>query len=728
MGKSMLSDFHRISRFLFFLIITKICLLGLCLAGCRAPHENPARYIPPPGKYTVSILRDEWGVPHVFGMRDADTAYGLAWAQCEDDWKNVEEGVLLVRGQLASAAGRNFAKFDYLVHLFRVQEFVDAQYESELSPELRAILEAFAEGITHFAATHPAKMPYVQLPVTGKEIAMGAVFKAPFFYKLHEELANLFAAEGGIPISRKGLTTALAEPQNPFPGYEAMGSNAWAVGPARSADGYTRLAINSHQPWTGPVTWYEAHAHSQEGWNMIGGTFPGAPLIFKGHDENKGWCHTINRPDLADIYDLEINPDNPNQYKYDGAWRDFERGTARIKVRLWGSISWTVKRELLWSVHGPALRTPSGVYALRFAGYGEIGQLEQWYRMNKARNIEEFLDAMRLNKLASLNTLYADKSGNLYYAYNARFPARKEGYDWHGHLPGNTSDTVWQGFLPFDRVPQVLNPPSAFIQSCNNSPFHTTVGDGNPKPEDFPASMGVETYMTNRSIRALALYGGDDSISRDEFYTYKYDKTYDEQAGPVRYIQDLLAMNIPDEPLLKQGAELLRSWDRQTNKDNPAAALAMLVGEDHPDRESWGDPIMVLRKATALLMEKFGRLDVPWQEMMRLRHGTVDLGLGGGPDCLRALDLMLDTDGRFKAINGDCYFLMVEWDKEGKVHSEGIHQFGASTIDDQSPHYSDQASLFAEEKMRPTLLSEQDIRAHLQKEYRPGEVSDPWYK
>lgn len=707
------------------------CWLGWMVSGCVPEKTDLSALIPATGKYEVRIFRDEWGVPHIFGRRDADSAYGLAWAQCEDDWKNVADGVLLVRGEMASVYGRNYGKFDYLVHLFRIRETVAARYESDLSPELRAILEAYAEGITHYAATRGEMKPYLKLPVTGQDVVAGAAFKAPFFYSLHTELAKLFAHEGGVTISRKGMIAALSTPESPMAGRLALGSNAWAVGPARSADGYTRLAINSHQPWTGPVAWYEAHVHSEEGWNMAGGTFPGGPLIFKGHDENKGWSHTINRPDLSDIYDLEINPDNPNQYKFDGEWRDFERSKARITVKLWGSISWTVKRELLWSVHGPALRTPTGVYALRFAGYGEIGQLEQWYRMNKARNLDEFLAAMRLNTLTSLNTLYADRAGNIYYAYNGRFPQRKEGLDWSQHLPGNTSETLWQGILPFDKVPQVLNPPSGFIQSCNNSPYYTTVGEGNPKPEDFSPTMGIETLMTNRAWRALALYGGDDHITREEFYAYKYDKTYDARSNMADEIDKLLKAPIPDEPLLKEGVALLRGWDRTTGKDNRAAALAVLVGEDHPDRSAWGgdpyDPVKVLREATSLLMKHFKRLDVPWQEVMRLRRGGVDLGLGGGPDCLRALDPMLDADGRFKAINGDCYFMMVEWDPSGKVRSEAIHQFGAASTDEASPHYADQAPLFAEERMRPTLWTEEEIRAHLQREYRPGEIEEPWY-
>lgn len=701
------------------------------LSGCGAPPADRSAFIPKAGQYDVRILRDTWGIPHVFGKRDVDAAYGLAYAHCEDDWTNIQEQMLLVRGELASVMGRETAKFDYLLHWFRVREFVDAKFEQDFSPELRAILSAYADGINHFAALHPEKMPHLKLPITAKDIAAGATLKAPFFYRLDNYLKELFEDDRAIPIDHKGQIGMTLPAENPFTRGLAMGSNAWAAGPSRSADGATRLAINSHQPWNGPVTWYEAHVHSEEGWNMIGGTFPAAPLIFKGHDENKGWCHTINQPDLADIYQLTMNPENPNQYLFDGEWRELERSTARIKVRLWGRISWTFNRELLWSVHGPAVRRPDGVFAIRFSGYGEVRQLEQWYRMNKARNLDEFMAAMRIGGLSSLNALYADREGNIYYVYNGQFPVRAEGYDWRGTLPGDTSETLWTAYHEYEHLPQVLNPASGFIQNCNNSPYHTTDGEGNPRPEDFSETMGIQTAMTNRGWRALETYGADPSITREEFYAYKYDKEYSERSKPAQFQAAVRAASIPDEPLLREAAALVSGWDRRTDKENPAAALSVLAAGAYVEGSQWrenGDDVIGrLRAAAALLMEKHGKLDVPWQEVMRLRRGDMDIGLGGGMDCLRALDPSLQDDGRFKAVNGDCYFLMVEWTADGRMISEGIHQFGAATVDAESPHYADQAPLFAAEQTRPTLFYEDDIRANLKREYQPGEFTGPWW-
>jgi acyl-homoserine-lactone acylase len=277
----------------------------------------------------------------------------------------------------------------------------------------------------------------------------------------------------------------------------------------------------------------------------------------------------------------------------------------------------------------------------------------------------------------------------------------------------------------------VLNPPAGFVQSCNSTPFHATAGEGNPKPEAFPKSMGVETHETNRSRRAQELYGGDNSITREEFYAYKFDKTYSAKSDVGWYLDKLFQADIPQEPNLQEGVRLLKSWDRAVTKDNKAAALGILVGYPHSRRDAWAgkpfDHVNVLREATRFLKKHYGRLDVPLQEVLRLRHGKQDLGLAGGPDCLRAVYFEVNDDGHLIGVGGDCYIQMVEWDKEGRMHSEAVIQYGSATGDKRSPHYADQAPLFADEKMHPVLLTEEEVRKHFKREYRPGETDGPWY-
>jgi penicillin amidase/acyl-homoserine-lactone acylase len=674
----------------------------------------------------VRILRDTWGVPHIFGTTDADAAFGLGYAHSEDDFGTIQDTLLADRGELSSVKGRQAASLDYLLHLFRVRELVDEKYEKDLSPEARAVCDAYAEGVNLYAALHPKDVVKNDLfPATGKDVVAGFVLKVPFFFLLDRTVREIFEPDRKRSVSTKSPTTAM---EAFFIQGAEIGSNAFAVAPHRTADGFTRLAVNSHQPWTGPVTWYEAHLHSEAGMDITGGTFPGSPIILHGQNRNLGWAHTVNRPDLADIYVLEINPDNPNQYKFDGQWRDLEVSKVRITVRVFGPIRWTVEREVLGSVYGPAVRRPHGVYAIRYAGYGDIRTVEQWYRMGKARNFEEWLEAMKMRAIPSLNVVYADREGNIYYLYNALLPLRAEGYDWKQYLPGNTSETLWKEFLPFEKLPQIKNPASGFVISCNNTPFRVTVGPENPKPEEYSATLGIETRMTNRALRALELFGADDSITEEEFYAYKYDVSYSKNSQAAELLRKILDAPRSDDPVVNEAVNVLHAWDLRTDLENRAAAIAVLTMEPVVRAELFGglapDLIATLKEKAHLLKDAYGRIDVPWGEVNRIRRGTVDVGTSGAPDVLHAI-YGAWQNGKLIGYDGDSYILIASWDRDGKVSSRSIHQFGSATLDEKSPHYADQLPLFVACKTKPVWLDEAEIRAHLEREYRPGEEPAP---
>lgn len=689
------------------LVAVVIAAIGAVLALWPRPRVDRALLLPK-RHYDVRILRDTWGVPHVFGHTDADVAYGLAWAHAEDDFATIQGALLAARGGLATVLGREGAANDYMVQLLRIWDVVDAGYERDLGPETRALCEAYADGLNHYAALHPDEAMAALYPARGKDVVAGFVHKTPLFFGLDRVL--------------RGLLETSASPSPPA---APAGSNTFAVAPKRSLDGFTRLAINSHQPWAGPVAWYEAHLHSDAGWDAVGGLFPGAPVVLHGHNRNLGWAHTVNKPDLVDVYALEMNPAHPNQYRLDGAWRELEVRSAAIRVKLLGPVSWTFHRDALWSVFGPVVRGPRGVFAIRLAGYGEVRHIEQWYRMNKASRFEEWLAAMRMNALPMFNVGYADREGHVFYVYNARLPLRPAGYDWSGVVPGNTSRTLWTESLPFDRLPQVKDPPSGFVQNCNSSPFRTTLGPGNPDPAEYPPAFGIETGMTNRALRALELFGGEERISRDEFDRYKFDVTYAAGSTMAARLARVLDAPPPSDPLTRQALDLLRGWDRSATADSSAAALAVMALQPTEEGDDSVPPAAALaehvRDAARSLHARFGRLDVPWHDVLRLRHGTLDLGLFGGPDLLHAVYGRPGPDGRIAGVGGDSYILLVEWDGQGRVSSRSIQPYGSATGDVRSPHYADQAPLFAAGRLKPVWMDEAEIRAHLEREYRPGD-------
>ena len=689
--------------------------------GQPAPPDA-ASLIGKAGRYHARIERDNYGVPHIIGPRDADVAFGMGFAHSEDDFTTIQQIALGVRGQLAATDGPKGAVTDYLVRLFRVWETVDAKYESDLPPDLRQVLEAYADGVNYFAALHPGQVMRGLLPFTGKDVVAGFVFKLPFFYGLDDVLRKLTSPENGGAISTtpKDGKDAFLLPDMLLP----IGSNAVAVGPARSADGATRLLVNSHQPYTGPVSWYEAVLDSGEGWHVAGGFFPGSPFMLHGHNQHLGWANTVNEPHLVDVYKLVVNPANPNQYRLDGQWREFQKSDAKIRVKIWGPLVWTLHREVLYAEQGPVMRTARGTFAIRYAGMNDVRPPLQYFRLNKAANIEEWRAAMRLQAIPSLNYVYADEKGNIGYIYNGLFPVRQAGPDWQGVLPGDRSDLIWRSYVPFDKIPQLWNPPSGLVFNSNNTPFHATAPADDLKPEDFSTTLGIQTDMTNRAWRAMETYGADSRITAEAFHAYKYDLTYSVHSEEARILAELLAIDPANDRDLQQALDVLKRYDRRTDVADRGAAIAILTIEPVIRARLEGKApkrlIDALREASRTLKTHFGRLDPEWGQVNRLRRGTLNLAIDGGPDIFRGVYGERQPDGTLTAVVGDTLVMFVTWDRAGKLSSESIHQFGSASIDPSSPHYADQAPLFVAMKTKAVLFTQAQLAGHVEADYRPG--------
>lgn len=507
-----------------------------------------------------------------------------------------------------------------------------------------------------------------------------------------------------------------------------MGSNAIALAPSRSAEGVTRLAVNSHQPFEGPVAWYEVVLHSEEGWHMAGSTFPGGPLVLHGHNENLGWVQTVNQPDLTDVYEITVNPDDPGEYLYEGEWRSFGQWEAPIRVKLFGPFSWVFKQEALSTKYGPAIRLDHGTFAMRHAGMDEVRQIEQTYRLNRSTTYEEWREAMDMQAFPATNYIYADKTGRIAYFYNAHMPKRAEGYDWGGLLPGDTAATQWQGFHPLSEIPHYVSPPSGYLLNSNNQPFQATDEAHNLSADDFPRNFGIDEEFSNRARRGLELLSDMKKISKDDFLRVKFDKAYHVDSKLMTLLKPLKAATSED-PDVAAALGLLRAWQGTAEVDDPHAALAIVTALKLNDSDDLKleEQIEVLKSVQAELVAAHGRVDVPWGEVNRIRRGDIDLPVGGGPDTLRAIygGSDLDEEGTLTAMAGDTYVMMVEWDSEGNVSSESIHQYGSATMDASSKHYADQVGLFAEEVFKPVWFEMEDLRPHIKESYQPGREAVP---
>ena len=646
--------------------------------------------------FSAKIERDEWGVPHIYGKRDADVSFGLAYAHAQDDFKTIFDIILATRGKLASVYGKGAALNDYYVHLTDLWNTVDSNYESDVADDVKALCDGYAAGINLFLQDHPERGRKKIFPVNGKDLIAGFSHRMPLMFGLDGVMKKLSKEKRPQLIGLNGNDEDAKS-------FKMVASNVFAIAPHRSSDGYTRIWINSHQPWDGPVAWYEAHFISEEGWDFYGALFPGSPIPFIGHNPFLGWCHTVNSPDLIDVYELTINPKNNDQYWFEGSWKDLKVRKVPIKVKLFGPFSWTFKRTVKESIHGPVMEFEHGTYALRISSIKNLKFLEEWYRMGKATNFNEFRNAMEIHALPMFNTGYADKDGNIFFVYNAKIPKRDDRYNWHELLAGDEQANIWTSYVPFDSLPQVLNPPGGFLQNCNSNPYLAT-GNTADVSKPLPDWTGIETHQTNRALRALETFGDDSSITREEFFEYKYDKKYSSHSTLAkvrdRFIQDITKEKTPEFP---EGVELIKNWDLSADSTNTMAALSMIVLPNSFNEDNLiYDFVKIkkkLRETIDFLMNHFGRIDVPLGKVLRLVRGETDLPLGGGPDLLRAIYFKKKGD-KYVGTAGDCYFQAVEWGPNGEMNAWTIHQYGSATAIESSVHYDDQAKLFSKQEMK----------------------------
>ncbi len=696
--------------------------------------------------YSAEIVRDEFGVPMIYGDTDADVAYGVAIAHSQDDFFTLQDVAAMSKGRYGAIAGEDGATFDYVYHLLDARGTAERKY-SQLPADTRALFEAYAAGLNQFADENPAEVKLANLfPVNGEDIATGFVLRQPFFYGLGNVIAPLvagdelrrefgpdipgFPREGSAPDGSAPDDEASASGQAHTGGLvlpwgeeaEHLGSNAWAVTPERSG-GPTTLISNAHQPLRGGVAWYELGVQSGEGWHFTGANFPGSPFPFLGHNENLGWTNTVNRPDMTDIYQLEMN-EAGTQYNLDGEWLDLEEKTVTLPVKF-GPLTLPVRRTVYRSVHGPVIQNDKGFFAIRYGGIDSVEQLDAYYRLNKATNLEEWQTQMARMAIPSTNFVYADREGNIAYVYNAAIPDRPEldevQVNWRGILPGNRSDLIWEGPVDYAEIPKLINPASGWLYNANNEPY-TAAGEGSDlDPADFSPVLGVELKQTNRSRRAYMLLSETARLDRAALERIKYDTAYLREGYVDVMFDELDAMEASGK--LAEARDLLLKWDFTADNVGRADSLALLMIRDYMSAEynNTGQSPDIeehLQAAVDHLMTHFGRIDPPMSDLLRLRQGDVDLPLDGGSDTLRASTTWnVDDDGRLSLVHGDSFIQWVEWPADatvngGRVSSRSIQPFGAATTRTDSPHYTDQMQLYVDHKLKPVRFWEDDVRAN----------------
>ena len=661
----------------------------------------------------IQIVRDEWGVPHIFADQDHEVAYGLAWANAEDDFETMQELLIAGQGRSGQLLGKEGAKRDFLLHVFDVRGVVDAQFDSVFSEEYKQYLDGYAQGINAFASSYPEEVLLPGLfPIQGKDLVYGNVFAACIVSGGHLEVAKILNGE------YDGGSTWL-------------GSNAMAFNQNKTDDGSTILVINPHQPMEGPFSWYEAHLCSNEGLNILGGLFPGGPAVFLGTNENLGWAHTVNKLDLVDVYKLKMSDDKRRTYKYDGEWLELKRRLTFLKVKWSNILTIPIPKITYWSKHGATIRSKDGeFFAVRMAANQKVNTIEQMFRMNKASNFDEFYEALSMEAYPRYNVVYADKEGNIMYLNNGLVPIRNEDYNWGSVLPGDTSATLWTEFHPIQDRPQIINPNCGYVFNTNNTPFNASSQSDNLNPMDYPAYFGFEPGDNNRSTRLVELLDKHEKVTLEDIKRIKFDCQFPDSSKFQCSIENFMEIDANCFPDVTESIVKMQNWDKVANKESEAAGMYLLTYHYIFDKLNLGTDAFIegldvddnlfieaVTYANEHLMEYFKTLDVTLGELQVHVRGEKEYGVSGFADALAANYNMPYTGGRFKTFVADSYVQFAQW-KDGEVVLETLHPYGASNRP-WSKHYNDQMELYVNQQTKRMTLNREEIFANAEKIYHP---------
>ncbi len=655
----------------------------------------------------IQIVRDKWGVPHIFSKTDAEAAYGLAWAHAEDNFEDIQTPLLGVRRLLAEVDGKEGALLDAVGFLFKVDEIVEEKYESTFSPKFKKIIGAYVQGLNEYATKHPKEVRHKKLfPLTEKDVIKGYVLIMSFISNIQYDLIRVFEDKLD-PVELESI---------------GKGSNGFAYAPSKTTTGKTYLISNSHQPLEGSTAWYELSIHSEEGWEFAGATFAGGLTPFVGTNPDLGWTHCVNYNDFHDVFRLEMNPENEHQYLMDGEWLELEERVLKMKVKV-GFLKIPIKRKFYWSVYGPTVKNKTGFYSLRFPSNMVIGQAEQWSHMNKARNYEEFYKAMEMQQLASLVVVYADKEGNIMFADQGLFPERNPAYDYKKIVPGNTKETLWEAkFRPLEELIIVENPACGYVFNANNTGLNCTCDEENPSAVVFSETKGWQQHNTSRSIRFKEMMKDYDKLSYEDIKRLKYDgkfhfPLYHRSMENLDFIRQI---NPADYPDLKAVINRVKQWNGETNSENKQAAIISLTIQallnyliekgsidqngDLPEEEY----IKALRYAQKHLLKHFGTLDITLGDLQRHVRGDKDLPVGGLPETLTSMYTKPYKNGRMESTLGESFILFATYGEDGVEKIETINCYGASNHPD-SPHYNDQMEPYIKKELKEMTLDKERI-------------------
>ena len=753
-----------------YLLSLFVAVLGACSPASDSPPAERNETVAVAEKFTaeevarmeataanVEILRDSWGIPHIYGISDADTVFGTLYAQAEDDFYRLETNYINAMGRLAEAEGEGQLYRDLRMKLFI--DPADMQQQYDASPAwLKELMVAFADGLNYYLYTHPSVQPRViekfepWMALSFTEGSIGGDIERVNIQRLQD-----FYNSGPM----------VAQIEQPFDG-EPRGSNGFSIAPQNTVNGNALFLINPH---TSFFFRSELHMVSEEGLNAYGAVTWGQFFIYQGFNENTGWMHTSSRADAIDEYLLTVvEQDDGYYYQFGDDLRPLRERVITLPYKDGDEMR---EREVTayFSHHGPVVREQDGQWVAFSIMEEPIKALSQSYGRTKANNYEEFAATMELRTNSSNNTVYADSAGNIAYWHGNFIPRRDPSFDWNSPLDGSNPATDWGPLHPVHEMITVMNPGSGWIQNTNNTPFNAAGPEFSPNPEDYPAYM-ANNPENPRGVHAVQVLEGKTDFTLDSLIEAAYDShlPFFEELVPTLFLitsvdspARVLATNdATDSPVqgdvvsiqseLLEHIDLLRNWDFRSGIDSTATSLAVywaqqLMDDVRDEANNSGiniyeymvenstpsQKLNALRQAADTLTAGFGSWQVPWGEINRYQRLTGDLvqdfddnapslpvGFAAGRWGALASFGARTYPGtnRMYGTSGNSFVAAVEFGSPLRAKAITV---GGLQSDPSSPHFDDQAEMYANGEFRDVLFYRDDVEANLERRYQPGE-------
>lgn len=695
----------------------------------------------------VSIIRDNYGIPHIYGKTDADAVFGLLYAQCEDDFKRVEMNYIEKLGRMSEVKGESSLQDDLYIKL--IIDSAEAVADYKKSPVwLQKLLNAYADGINYYLYKHPEVKP-----------ALLTRFK-PWYQLLWTDgsigaISTGDITENDVKKFYLGDTAPTVAKTKDFFEEQVTGSNGFAIAPSKTASGNAILYINPH------VTFYfrpEVQVTSDEGLNAYGAVTWGQFFVYQGFNQYCGWMHTSGNMDVADMYNEKIvKKNNKLFYEYNKALKPVTQKIITLRYKK-DEVLYTKAITTYYTHHGPIMANRNGQWISVRSYNRSLKSLMQSFLRTKTKGLEDYKKNMAMLANTSNNTVFADNKGNIAYWHGNYMPRRDKKLNWSLAVDGTTSATEWKGLHPLNETVHVYNPATGWIQNCNSTPF-TVSGSSSPKKENYPAYMAPDGENF-RGINAARVLDKENKFTIEKTIAAGYDQKLSAMEVLVPALVNSFEKNISSADslyaLLAEPIQVLKNWDYNSGESSVATTLAIewaqkltaSIQRVYID-EGWDDQVTLVKKfaATATAKEllpplaavvkelknKFGKWQMPWGEINRYQRISSDIIQKYKDDqpsfpvgfASASWGQLPSYNSRYYAgtnkrygVSGNSFICAVEFGKKIKAKSLLA---GGNSGDPSSKHFTDQLEMYTKGIFKDVLFYKEDVLKNAERTYHPGE-------